>query len=936
MDSKTKLHLKKRKRESQDTKSKLSLLVQSSIELLFRKQMTYTIEVNNLDGGYENRCLPTVGVSLQEQWTVQKFMDLKQELNNLKTSLNDKDMLTWHAHTRAVNLACKIAPEIRNRLRPELCTQAWCKFYEIASQFLKIQKDAPLFTVHLCEAPGAFVTSLNQYLVTIGYNFDWQWFATTLNPYHEGNNIGQMIDEDRFIRTTFDNWYFGEDQTGNLMNQENMEGLKNRLADVHVDLVTADGSIDCQFDPAEQESVVSRLQHCEVITAMHILGDGGMLVVKMFTLFECTSICLMYLLYRTFEKVSVFKPCTSKGGNSEVYVIGTTYKGRQYCQEVLSTITPWYFGKEDPVGCLFPQSSIPAEFLDKHSEIVEYFTQAQMATIQRNLDLYLGSSEVINEKSRSKLDLEQSYCAECFFSLYDIKPMQPHYRIMRLPKKFGGAAKRQQFGDKVKLEGKFLGSFHERQHLSALPWKQKLVTMETYEENVEVEDNSLWIHSMQGELTDDEVSSYSPLVGQPVTQIHSSKFCKGFFLATARQIVDNTQDMTVYQGVGEGFDAMVTTKLILAVNASLCYLSNTDRYETQPDSNPAFVSPKDDIVCNSNMDTCDNRTDADEKIVCQDEINSRSNETEIGTNLVQSDYGDSFVENQSNSEEVNEMDGKCEGQSCFQGQTDNQGQIGPQGENGGKSQDNKSEIERKVNYNEKRTGLEEIGINCVDISVEKSENMNRDDEEKEKLNYGNETKVFVENPFKATYQAIGDTEYTCKVLQGIAIETETGTPSHHVHLYPAYSGGVDSGFEIRDQCQLYRVVQHILANTIVGESVVIETGLCLTRFSAGLVYILYRSFKEIGFVHCHGQLLRRHLVLMHYRGCPISCQQYLREIGHMIHPDQSDTLLEIIPMLSLLQDADFTRFLETANINLLQSFITSVVNKERQLQLLQT
>lgn len=34
-----------------------------------------------------------------------------------------------------------------------------------------------------------------------------------------------MIDDDRFIRESFDFWYFGKDNIGNLMDLKNLEGF---------------------------------------------------------------------------------------------------------------------------------------------------------------------------------------------------------------------------------------------------------------------------------------------------------------------------------------------------------------------------------------------------------------------------------------------------------------------------------------------------------------------------------------------------------------------------------------------------------------------------------------------------------------------------------------------------------------------------------------
>ena len=92
-----------------------------------------------------------------------------------------------------------------------------------------------------------------------------------------------------------------------------------------MDLITADGSVDCQADPANQEAIVARLHYAEIVTALLSLRPGGDFVIKMFTFFEAETVCALYLLSRSFAEVHVFKPATSKEGNSEVYVICKNY-----------------------------------------------------------------------------------------------------------------------------------------------------------------------------------------------------------------------------------------------------------------------------------------------------------------------------------------------------------------------------------------------------------------------------------------------------------------------------------------------------------------------------------------------------------------------------------------------------------------------------------
>lgn len=67
---------------------------------------------------------------------------------------------------------------------------------------------------------------------------------------------------------------------------------------------------------------------------------GGHFVIKMFTFFECDTICLLYLLNIVFESVDVMKPFTSKEGNSEVYVVCREFRGNDVVEPYLKVLLP--------------------------------------------------------------------------------------------------------------------------------------------------------------------------------------------------------------------------------------------------------------------------------------------------------------------------------------------------------------------------------------------------------------------------------------------------------------------------------------------------------------------------------------------------------------------------------------------------------------------
>lgn len=343
--------------------------------------------------GNENWTLPSAAYN-SPLWQIDKFQRMKTELNATKSQLSKFDLDEWSNYTKNRDPSSLVIFTLRNTVRIELLTQAWCKFYECLSKFPILPQDAlhkqQMSSLHLCEAPGAFISALNHFLYTHHRRLQWQWIATTLNPNYEGNNLSQMINNDSLIKPTINNWDFGLDNTGDIMKYYNHNALVEKCKGVM--LVTADGSVNCMHDPGEQENYVHFLHYCEIITGLKVLAKCGTLVVKMFTLFECGSICLMYLLNCCFKKVFVFKPCTSKSGNSEVYIICLDYKGVTVLKDLLDYLVEPYKNTNCQNLAMFDLNEIHPEFLQQLEECATAFMNLQSFTINENISNFKNGS----------------------------------------------------------------------------------------------------------------------------------------------------------------------------------------------------------------------------------------------------------------------------------------------------------------------------------------------------------------------------------------------------------------------------------------------------------------------------------------------------------------------------------------------------------------
>jgi len=327
------------------------------------------------------------------------------DLNKTKDAIDHIDIEAWRKNNNKTLLAKNVTRFIQSEEHVEMPTKAFCKMYEILCKYeyalgLDVHENS-FNSVHLCEAPGAFVSATNHFLRSRYPAVRWDWVASTLADSEVGDDYS-------LLHYTAPHWNFGADGTGDIRNIQNIQQLWGDCARRFgfkgggADLVTADGSVDCSQKPNEQESTVTWLHMCEVVTAIGLLSSGGMFVLKMFTLFEDTSVDILYLLSCFFNTVEVCKPITSSPGNGETYVVCTGFIGAsdRHIQLLCNTIRAHV-----PVT-----TRAPLQFTNKVRQIAEYFAIQQMHSISRNLAIFHGSMDPTSSGRDSLHRMLQEEC----------------------------------------------------------------------------------------------------------------------------------------------------------------------------------------------------------------------------------------------------------------------------------------------------------------------------------------------------------------------------------------------------------------------------------------------------------------------------------------------------------------------------------------------
>lgn len=207
-----------------------------------------------------------------------------------------------------------------SKVRP--LSRAYYKMIEIIKYFNLFDnyKNKPIKSFHLAEGPGGFIEA---FVNTRQNKADIYYGMTLINS---SNNIPGWKKSKSFLEKNKNVIIeLGTTQNGDLYAYDNLNYIiKNH--NNSCDIVTGDGGFDFSVDFSKQEINALRLIYSQILYALILQKNGGTFILKIFDLFNKSTIDLIYILRLLYEDVYITKPKTSRYANSEKYIVCIHYK----------------------------------------------------------------------------------------------------------------------------------------------------------------------------------------------------------------------------------------------------------------------------------------------------------------------------------------------------------------------------------------------------------------------------------------------------------------------------------------------------------------------------------------------------------------------------------------------------------------------------------
>ena len=243
-----------------------------------------------------------------------------------------------------------------------------------------VLRDGGLVTAHSAEGPGGFIEACT----VMAERQKWPFKGSTaITLRSDAKKIPGWRKAQHFL-ASYPNILIhdGADGTGDILKRENQAEFVATVRKAHphgVHLYTADGGFDFSSDYNAQEDAIFPLLVAETVLGLKVLAKGGALIIKCFDTTEQETVDLIWLITRAFCEWKIVKPCTSRTGNSERYIVGLGFLGPS--EDIIALLEHTPFSLHPP--------SCPSykETLAKLLLLQERVEHAELAVIRETLDL---------------------------------------------------------------------------------------------------------------------------------------------------------------------------------------------------------------------------------------------------------------------------------------------------------------------------------------------------------------------------------------------------------------------------------------------------------------------------------------------------------------------------------------------------------------------